>query len=473
MERITGADALFLEAETPTMMMHVVGVLVLDTTGVDGWTIDRVTNVMEERIHLIEPFRRRMLPVPAALDHPRWIEDPDFDLDRHVAHHTLESPGDMRALAAFAGEVASQPLPRDRPLWEMWLVDGLADGTVALVSKVHHALMDGAAGGELMASLFDLSPEGDAVAPPEHEWSPKPSPSSGDLVADALGAALARTRRLPSTLVRSAGAVTGAARSAISRQVAGGTPLFAPSTPFNGRLTERRAMSLTQCRLDDLRRTRTAFGTKVNDVVLAAATASLRRYLVDRDALPSGPLVASVPLSVRTESDDGRLGNRTANLMVPLPVHLTDPVEVLQTIRAYTAEAKATPKAVGPDLFADWVDLTSSALIHGTAQAYSSLGISGIHPSPFNLVISNVPGPPIPLYLGGATVTATYPMGPLITNNGLNITVLSQSDELNVGVIACPDLVDDVEAVGVGFVEAIQELAGLADQVNTEENDDG
>ena len=168
MERITGADALFLEAETPTMMMHVVGVLVLDTTGVDGWTIDRVTNVMEERIHLIEPFRRRMLPVPAALDHPRWIEDPDFDLDRHVAHHTLESPGDMRALAAFAGEVASQPLPRDRPLWEMWLVDGLADGTVALVSKVHHALMDGAAGGELMASLFDLSPEGDAVAPPEH-----------------------------------------------------------------------------------------------------------------------------------------------------------------------------------------------------------------------------------------------------------------------------------------------------------------
>ena len=166
-------------------------------------------------------------------------------------------------------------------------------------------------------------------------------------------------------------------------------------------------MSLTQCRLDDLRRTRTAFGTKVNDVVLAAATASLRRYLVDRDALPSGPLVASVPMSVRTESDDGRLGNRTANLMVPLPVHLTDPVEVLQTIRAYTAEAKATPKAVGPDLFADWVDLTSSALIPGTAQAYSSLGISGIHPSPFNLVISNVPGPPIPLYLGGATVTAT------------------------------------------------------------------
>ncbi|MEZ5383254.1 MAG: wax ester/triacylglycerol synthase family O-acyltransferase [Microthrixaceae bacterium] len=473
MERITGADALFLETETSTMLMHVVGVLVLDPTGVKGWSTGRVLEVMEERIHLIAPFRRRVLSVPAGLDHPRWIEDPDFALDNHVGHHTLDAPGDARALATFAGDVASRQLPRDRPLWEMWVVDGLADGSVALVSKVHHAVMDGAAGGELMASLFDLSADGDPVQPPEEEWSPAPQPDARDLAADALGAAVTRVGRLPGTLVRSAGALAEATRTSMSRQASGDVQNFAPSTPFNGRLTKRRTVALNQCRLDDLRRARTAFGTTVNDVVLAAVTASLRRYLADRDALPSGPLLASVPMSLRTEADEGRLGNRTANLMVPLPVGLADPVEALQAIRAHTSEAKAAPKAFGPDLMADWVDLTSSALIRGAALAYSNLGVGGLHPSAFNLVMSNVPGPPIPLFLGGARVTATYPMGPLIANTGLNITVLSQCDDLNVGVIACPDLVDDVDAIGAGFVAAVRELAELADRVDPEGSSDG
>ena len=463
MEPVSGAPALFLHTETPQMHMHVVGVLILDPAGVKGWTTDRVLDVLAERIHLIPPFRQRLVDVPAGLAHPRWIDDPEFDLDRQVHHRALDPPADDAALAAFVGDVASTPLPRDRPLWEMWIVTGRPDGTVALVSKVHHAIMDGAAGGELMASLFDLSPEGEAVEPADQPWQPDDPPNTGKLAGDVATTALGRFARLPSTVIRSTSRVTSIARSAASDRLTGNAPpITAPKTPFNGALTPSRSVALTDCRIDDLRRARTAFDTTVNDVVLAAATTALRLYLADHDTLPDRPLVASVPMSLRTADDADDLTPRATNLMIPLPVQLDDPVDRLESIRERTAAVKDSPHGLGPDLTRDWVGLTPAALVRGAARAYSALGLDRL-PSTFNTIVSNVVGSPVPLHLGGAEVTATYPMGPLIANAGLNLTVLSQGDQLHVGVMACPDLVDDVEAIADGFVAGVQELARLAD----------
>ena len=464
MEPVTGAPALFLQTETPSMHMHVVGVLVLDPAGVEGWTTDRVIDVFDERIHLIPPFRKRLVEVVVGLDHPRWIDDPDFDLERQVHDHALAPPGDNDALEAFIGEVASTPLPRDRPLWEMWIVTGRSDGTVALVSKVHHAIMDGAAGGELMASLFDLSAEGEPVEPPDEPWQPDEEPGRARLAGDAATAAVGRIGRLPSTVARTAGRVASIAFSAVSDRLSGSAPpITAPSTPFNGPLTPERTVALADCRLDDLRRVRSAFGTTVNDVVLAAAATSLRHYLAVRDALPRRPLVASVPMSLRTEEDADDLTPRATNLMIALPIHVDDPVGRLEAIHEHTEGAKLAPHGLGPELTRDWVSFAPPPLVRGASKAYSGLGIDRL-PATFNTILSNVAGSPVPLYLGGAEVTATYPMGPLIANTGLNLTVLSQGDTLHVGVIACPDLIDDVDVIADGFVAAVEELARLADE---------
>jgi diacylglycerol O-acyltransferase len=460
-ERVTGSDAAFLEMETPAMHLHVIGVLVLDRAGSSGaLTPDRLEALFRSRLHLIPPFRRRVVAVLGGLDHPRWIEDPDFDLARHLHHRTLGPDANEADLEAFVGEIAGIPLDRDRPLWETWLVDGFADGTVALVSKVHHAIMDGAAGGNLMASLFDLDAETPADVGEPTPWEGEPLPHSARLVAEAGPGTLLRLARLPgvvartmTSLVRSAGAMTGR----------GGSPLqFAPATPFNGPLTPARSVAFARAPLDDLKEIRRAFGTTVNDVVLAAATASFRRYLVDRDVRPSRSLVAAVPVALPRLDDQSALGNRTTNMMVSLPVHLEDPVEALRSIRVDSLGAKSVQQALGPDLLEDWTGLAPAALLTVCARLYSDLGLSRFHPALFNAIVSNVPGPPIPLYLAGVRVLATYPMGPLLGDAALNLTVLSQTGVLDVGVIACPDLVDDVRAIADGFLVGVAALLAAA-----------
>jgi diacylglycerol O-acyltransferase len=460
MMRMTGTDAAFLEMETSTMHLHVVGVLVLDpSTAPQGISLDRVTDLFAARIHLIAPFRRRAVAAPAGLDHPHWIEDPEFDLSRHLHHRSLGPTADASDLEAFVGELASSPLERDRPLWETWLVDGFADGTVALVTKVHHAIMDGASGGDMMASLFDLEPVVEEVdAPPP--WQGEPLPGPARLVAVASSGAMWRAISLPSVVARTA---AGLARSARAMADQPTSPVqFAPDSPFNGPLTAARSVAFTRCALDDLKEVRRAFGTTINDVVLAAATASLREYLLERDIRPAAPLVASVPVALARGPADPGFGNRVSNMMVSLPVDRYDPIDALRTIHAEALGAKAVQQAMGPDIIEDWMGVAPAALLTAGAQAYSTFGLGRFHPPLFNAIVSNVAGPPIPLYLAGARVLATYPMGPLIGNTALNLTVLSETGDLDVGVIACPDLVDDVGAIADGFVAGVASLLEAA-----------
>ena len=486
MQRMAGMDAAFLYLETPSMHMHVIGVMVLDPGDAPGgFTLDRLTRLLTERIHLIPSLRRRMLPAPAGIDHPLWIEDPDFDVRQHVRRAPWPQPMAWSDLEEFAGMVAGRPLDRSRPLWEMWLAD-LEDGSgVALVTKLHHSLMDGGAGADLMASIFDLEPDGDGVAPPDAEWVPDVVPTTRHQVTGSVTSLVARQRHVPAALAHSVSGVASTAWTWMSLRLAGiGLPLAAPATPFNGSLSPRRSVSLTRVDLDVVLGIRKAFGTTVNDVVLAASATALRSYLLDRNALPHRDLLAAVPVSAHrpnggrdaSQKDLGNkkrankdLVNQVSAMMVPLPVRSDDPVERLMAVHANSTSSKALQSAFGPESLAEMTGFTLPPVMTAAARFYSGLGLARFHPPLMNLIISNVPGPPIDLYLAGARVTGIFPMGPLMEGSGVNLTVLSEARHLNIGIMACPDLFEDVDELGRGFVEAIDELAELAGLVTTTE----
>jgi diacylglycerol O-acyltransferase / wax synthase len=464
MERLNAMDASFLYLETPSLHMHVCGVLLLDPSDVDGdFTVHRITGLIDRRLHHMGQFRRKVKGVPLNIDHPIWVDDPDFDLDRHIHAATVEAPGTMHELADFVGTVASRPLERSHPLWEMWLVDGLADGHLALVSKIHHACIDGASGADLMAHLFDLEPEpADADAPGE-AWRPQPVPSDAQVTLDALVHRIRNPLRAGQALGRTAGSLINMGRAALPAPIgdAPGTaalPFSAPRTSFNQTLTASRVVAFGQAALDDIKSVKSEYGTTVNDVVLAACALSLRAYLLEGDELPAKPLLASVPVAVHGQGAVAEGINQISNMFVRIPTHLEDPVDVLREIRAETTDAKAMHHAMGADLISDLAQITPPGVFNLAARVWSSWSLADRVPPVNNLIISNVPGPPVPLYVAGARVVGVFPFGPLLEASGLNLTVLSNMGNLDFGVIACGDLVPDPWPIAEGFGAAVDAL---------------
>jgi WS/DGAT/MGAT family acyltransferase len=301
------------------------------------------------------------------------------------------------------------------------------------------------------------------VAPPDHEWLPDSIPSVPRLVADSVTSLLGRQRYVPAALGHSASGMVSMARTWLGQRVSGSAPpLTGPSTSFNGSLTSRRSVCLTKVDLDTVLGIRRAFGTTVNDVVLAASGTALRDYLLARGELPRSDLVAAVPVSAHREVHDSEVANQVSNMMVNLPLHPDDPGERLTAVHANTTDSKALQSAFGPDSLQELTSFTLPPVMTAAARLYSGLGLARLHPPVLNLVISNVPGPPVDLYCAGARVTGIFPMGPVMEGSGVNITVLSEARHLNVGIMACPDLLEDVDELGRGFVSAVEELADLA-----------
>ncbi|MCB1027815.1 MAG: wax ester/triacylglycerol synthase family O-acyltransferase [Microthrixaceae bacterium] len=468
MERTTAADASFLYMENPVVHMHVTGVMVIDpSTAPDGFSFERFQTFVASRLHRIPPFRRRLKIVPFGIDHPVMVDDPAFDLDDHLHHRPL--PGGTRDdLAAWVGEYAAEPLDRDRPLWDMVLLDGLADGTVAMVSKVHHLLVDGSSGTDLMVQLVDLTREFELEEPPPFE--PEGSvPNGPALIAGAVASRVTDPLRGARALGRGLASVGRVMLNVGGGEADGPTmarPFDAPRTLFNKSITGRRSVAFAKCPLDDLKFVKSTFGATVNDVVLAACTQSLRRYLAKRGETFERPLVVSVPVSVRGQVTDGSSANQVSNMFVRLPVHLADPVDQLRAVRVDTRDAKAVHGAIGADMIGDVTEVTPPAIFNLASRLYSSAHLADRLAPIHNLVVSNVPGPPFPLYIAGAQLVGMYPFGPLIEGSGLNITVLSNMGNMDVGVIACPDVAPDVDEVSDGFVAAVEVLrqAAVAEQ---------
>jgi WS/DGAT/MGAT family acyltransferase len=421
-------------------------------------------------MHLLEPFRRRLVTVPFNLSHPVWIEDPDFDIENHVHRTAVRDPGTMRELAEIVGDIAGRPLDRSRPLWELWMIEDLEDGQLAMVTKMHHSAIDGVTGADLMANLFDLTPDAPPPEPPDPPWHPESVPSDIELTTDALRHIAGNPARMVKVLRRTVGGVVDVVQQV--RQAAAedrptpALPFQAPRVRWSAAITPHRVVAFGKATLDDMKVVKSAFGTTVNDVVLAACTITLQRYLQAHDDLPDEPLVCSVPVSVHGKSESEGT-NQVSTMFVRLPVQLEDPIEILQTINAETKEAKIMQSAIGADTLQDFAQFIPPAVFNRAMRLYSGWNLADRHRPVHNLIVSNVPGPPIPLYAAGAQVKGVFPFGPLLEGAGLNLTVLSNMGHVDFGVIACRELVPDVWDIADGFGEAVLELRKLADGVES------
>ncbi len=464
MKRLSGLDASFLYLETPSMHMHVASVAIFDPrTAAEVPTFDRIVELTEERLHLVPAFRQRLATVPFELHHPVWVDDADFDVRYHIRHTALPAPGTDRELAALAGDITSRPLDRSRPLWEMHVIEGLADGNIAVVTKTHHAAIDGVSGMDLTLVLLDLTPDPPPVEPPAEPFTPERPPSELSLLGYAVSSLSRQPVRVLRALPRTARGLFDAGRLRRTPNLTPPPmPFRLPRTSLNVAISPHRGVAFTKVPLDDLKAVKNTFGGTLNDVVLAVAAGALLRYFDGRGEHHDQSLAAMVPISVRTEEQAGTMGNQVSNMMVSLATNEPDPVARLHAISASTAGAKETHSAIGANLLGDWSEFFAPALAARAARLYSRMNIADHMSPPYNLTISNVPGPPFPLYSFGSQMVAMYPMGPINEGAALNVTVTSYLGEMEFGLHVDREAVPDAWSVAEAVDAAADELISLS-----------
>lgn len=460
MNRLSGLDASFLYFETPEQLLHVCGLVLLDPETIPGgYAFASMKEAMAERVGAVPQFRQKLRNVPLGLDHPVWVDDDHFDIDRHVHRAALPAPGDERELADLCGHLAGIPLDRSRPLWEMWFVEGLTGGRVAVFSKMHHATVDGMSGMSLLGHLCTLEPE---LPEPQQGIAPLTAPGDLELLARAAARTLKRPLRIGKLLAPSVGALAGTAnRAATGRAMA--APFTAPRTSFNGTITGRRSIAFADLSLEEIKTVKNHAGSTVNDVVLTLCGGALRRYLAARDELPASSLLATVPVSVR-ETSDASGSNQVSALFARLHTDVADPLERLARVSEGNRTAKEHQKAIPASALQEWAELAAPRTFGMAVRVYSGLRLAERHPVVHNLVVSNVPGPPVPIYFMGGKVEGLYPLGPVFHGAGLNITVLSSNGRVHVGIIGCADRVPEPWDLAACFEEEMQALTHAVDE---------
>lgn len=459
MERLSGTDALFLATETPAWHQHVGGLTVVDPSESDRFSFEEVRRTLLNRIHRVPKFTWKLKEVPLHLDRAVWIPDKDFDIDRHVRRIAVPPPGGRREIGELAGMLMSYQLDRRRPLWELWYVDGVVGGQVALMMKYHHCLMDGVSGSGLAEQLFDLEPN-----PPADEDAPASSPSPAprepsdlELFANALLPTIQTPRRLAQYAVRTA------RRGVTVLQQRNTNPLaIGVSGPcFNGTVGPRRHSSFVSVNLEDVRDLKDALGVKLNDIVLALVSGALRQHMLAHDELPTGSLSAQVPVSTRVADGDGG-SNQVATMAATLATNVEDPLERVQTIFRSTQSAKELTQAVRARKIQSVGEVAPPLLIGLASRAAWAANLSNRVPVVTNTVVSNVPGPPFPIYSCGAKVSGIYAASVLLFYAGLNITLMSYIDRLDFGFTTDPDLLEDPWSIADGIKDALAELMDAA-----------
>ncbi|MFA1551951.1 wax ester/triacylglycerol synthase family O-acyltransferase [Actinomadura chokoriensis] len=479
MSQLTTVDATFLHAETDTTHAHIAGLGILDA----GWcpggrlSVPLVAELIRDRAHLApRPLRQRLVQVPLGLDNPYWEDDPDFEPERHITEIGLPSPGTERQLADIVGMLHEQPLDRTRPLWEIVLIQGLQGGLTAVYVKVHHAAIDGVMAAETLAALLDLTPEPRDV--PADEAAPARAPGMVDMVgAGLLRAALHPVRSAVSVArtvphlddipglssIPGIGLLSSAAQGALRRPEMPKAPrMSAPPTPFNRPIGRRRSVACGELPLAEIKEIRRGLGGSVNDVVMALCATALRQWLDKRGDLPDRPLVAAVPVSLRRGGTVTQPGNQVSIMTAPLATHIPDPAERYAAVRNDMGVAKRrfTRSSGG------WVREVSGLLpapLTGPVTRLALRAAPALSLRPVNLMVSNVPGPQFPLYLCGAKVLGYYPISVVTdVSGGLNITVFSYDGKVNVGIVACRDLIPDPSEIVDHLVDALDELKALS-----------
>ncbi len=458
MQRLSGLDASFLYLETPSQPLHVCSIMELDTSTMPGgYTFDRLRDGFTLRIKGMPQLREKLADSPLNLDHPVWVDDKDFDVDRHLHRIGLPPPGGRLELSEICSHIAALPLDRTRPLWEVWIIEGIAgtdahqDGRLAMMSKVHHACTDGVTGADLLSQLCSTEIE----APP-----PDPVDGAGDanqirLAVTGLARFASRPLQLATVLPKTVTSVVETVlRASSGRAMA--RPFAAPKTAFNANITGQRSIAYAQLDLDDIKKVNKQFDVKLNDVVMALVSGVLRQFLLDRGELPDSSLVAMVPISLHGKSEHpGR--NQISGMFASLQTHIADPAERLKAIAEANSVAKQHSSAISATLLQDWTQFAAPTVFGLAIRAYAGARLTRSRPV-HNLVVSNVPGPQMPLYLLGCEIKAMYPLGPIFHGSGLNITVMSLNGKLNVGIISCPNLLPDLWNLADDFAVGMEEL---------------
>ncbi|HWT91912.1 MAG TPA: wax ester/triacylglycerol synthase family O-acyltransferase, partial [Solirubrobacteraceae bacterium] len=456
LDGLSAVDAAFLHQEGPNTHMHIGGIALLE--GPAPPYRDLVRHI-RSRLHLVPRYRQKLAAPPLGLGRWRWVDDPNFNLDYHVRHTGLPGPGGMEQLLTLTSRVYSQRLDRTKPLWEVWLVDRLEDGRWALVSKTHHALVDGISGVDLMTMLFDLGEEPRETG--GEAWHPRPEPSVAQLTATSLNDAARRVAQLPLKALGEVLRPTEAAERA--RETAQGVGEVAwaalnppPDTPLNVRVGPHRRYAVTPASLEDFKAVKNAFGGTVNDVVLAVVAGALRAWLHSRGMRTEGlELRACVPVSVRTDDERGAFGNKLVQILCPLPVHVTDPIDRLKWVSAQMQGLKESKQALGAEVIAGAQDFAPPTIL---AQA-SRMNFSQRF---YNLLVTNVPGPQIPVYALGRRLEAVFPVPFLAGDRALAVAIMSYDGGMNFGLIADLDALPDLDAITDGLQASLAELVSLA-----------
>jgi WS/DGAT/MGAT family acyltransferase len=459
MQPLTGLDSSFLFLEDSHQPMHVGSVLVFE----GSMTFEAFRETLATRVHLVPRLRQRLAMVPLGIGKPYWVEDPAFNLDMHLQHVALPSPGSWRELRGLAARIFSTPLDRTRPLWEMTFIEGLDEipqvppGSVAIISKVHHAAIDGVSGADMMGVLLDVTKEPRRFDPPTPRAVP-PVPNE----IEVLGHTARKILGKPSEIRRVASEVRSALRAAAQVQQKGldapPIPMTAPPTPMNHTINGQRIWNTALLELDRVKGIRKATGCTLNDVVLAICAAALRRYLDEKEALPDKPLIAMVPVSTRGKDEHGQMGNKVSAMMLDLATNIADPVERLHVIKAHTKGGKAFERAGATRALVDLWDFIPFGLANRMTRLYSRFRVSEMHNPIFNCVITNVPGPQMDLYMAGHKLLATMGMAPLVDGMGLLITVLSYNGVLSISPISSPAVMPDLDVFARYLREAANEL---------------
>lgn len=458
-ERLSVLDASFLYLERGGVHMHVAGLVILDPkTRADGvLRPEDLAAVIQDRIHMVPRFRQKAVFPPFGLGRPVWVDDQDFDVEFHLRRAAIPAPGGRKELADFVQRVHSRPLDRSKPLWEMYFIEGLEDGYVAVLSKSHHAMIDGMSGIDLATVMFDLTAEPPKVE--RKDWKPQPEPEPLDVLVEAvrdqithpfmsLADGFGRAVRAPQEAWDQARRVIGG----IGEIVAKGQ---APLGPFNERIGPNRRFSMAEVPVSDAKAVKNTLGGTVNDVVLAAVAGSLRKLLEHRGEKPKGTLRAMVPVSTRDESKRMALGNQVSMFFADLPVGIADPAKRLKKITALTKELKSSHQAIAATRLINTARWTPPTL-HGLAARLVARQRFA------NLIVSNVPGPQVPLYLQGAQLVVAYPVMPLGPTLGLSVAVTSLSGTMGFGFTGDWDAVPDIDALPEGLLESMAELKKAA-----------
>lgn len=461
MKRLSGMDAMFLSMEGTAWPQHTVGLMILDPNTAPGFGYDTLRSHLQNRLPYMPQFRRRIQEVPLQLDRPVWIDDPGFWLDAHVHRAALPFPGGPRELAEFVGEILARPLNRNQPLWESWYLEGLEGSRVAFIAKTHHSMVDGVSGAGLSDVLCDLEPGPVPARADLPAVQAEPRHSDVELFArGALSVALTPpklARYLRQTLD---GAVTTI--SHLRRDEPAPRPLSAPKTVVNGVISARREFAYCSLPLVDIKRVKNQFGVKVNDVILDVVAGAVRAYLVKRDALPDRPILATVPMSTRT-AEDIELGNLVHAMVASLATDVEDPVERLTAIHRGMNSAKALAEDMQKKHRIGLSEVAPPILLTLAFKAFRSARLEERLPLATNLIVSNVPGPPVPLYLAGARIEHIFPVGPLTVGMGMNVTVMSYGNHVDVGVQVDPALVEDAWELTSAAAAELEKLVAAAD----------